>query len=243
MRCARPGTTQVIVGAVVVVVAIAALDTLRSSKDDGASPAMTTSPAERQNRMETVISGRPDPAGGPFIGTISRSEGGIPVSLTVTKAGWEAHDNISINKNVVGPQGAEAIVFWASFPAGDSADPCPNLLSPSIGPTLGNLAAAVVRAPGIELVRGPTTVSVGGRPAKHMVLTVRQDVGCHPGFFYAWRETVGGAYWGETKAETINVWIVEVDGTRLFIEAQTSKDASPELQQEIEEIVGSIRFG
>lgn len=240
MRRALSGFTWVIIGAVV---AAAALDTLRSSKDDGAPPAPTTSPAERQTRTETVLSGRPDPAGGPVVGTISRSEGGIPVSLRVTAAGWEAHDNISINKNIRGPQGAEAIVFWASFPDGDSADPCPNLLSPSIGPTLGDLAAAVARAPGIEAVKGPSTVTVGGRAAKHVVLTVRQNVGCHPGFFYAWRETVGGAYWGETKAETINVWIVEVDGTRLFIEAQTSKDATPELQQEIEEIVESIRFG
>jgi hypothetical protein len=33
-----------------------------------------------------------------------------------------------------------------------------------------------------------------------------------------------------------------VDGTRLFIEGETHKDAGPELEQEIEQIVDSIRF-
>jgi hypothetical protein len=42
--------------------------------------------------------------------------------------------------------------------------------------------------------------------------------------------------------DTIRVWIVDVGGTRLFIEAETSKQAGSDLEQEIRQIVESIRF-
>jgi hypothetical protein len=143
----------------------------------------------------------------------------------------------------VGPQGAEAIIFWTSFPDGDYADPCARLLGPRVGSSAGDLAAAVSTAPGTALVTGPSNVILGGRPAKHVALTVREDVGCDPGFFYSWREVNGGALWGTTRVgDTIRVWIVDVDGTRLFVEAATTKQAVGGLKQEAEQIVESIRF-
>jgi hypothetical protein len=84
---------------------------------------------------------------------------------------------------------------------------------------------------------------VGGRPAKHVVLTVREDVGCDPGFFYTWRDVYGGALWPTTGVgDTIRVWIVDVDGTRLFIAAETTEAATDGLEKEIQQIIRSIRF-
>ena len=97
-----------------------------------------------------------------------------------------------------GPQGAEAIIYWTSFPDGDHADPCALELAPSVGPSAADLAAAVSTAPGTKLVKGPSNVTLGGHPAKHVVLTVREYVGCDPGFFYTWREVFGGAFWRTT---------------------------------------------
>ena len=155
--------------------------------------------------------------------------------------GWERFSSIStdksaggpisINKSIVGPQGAEAIIFWTSFPDGDYADPCARLLSPPVGSSAADLAAAVSTAPGTELLTGPSNVTVGGRPAKHVALTVRENVGCDPGFFYTWRDVYGGALWPTTGVgDTIRVWIVDVDGTRLFIEAETTKASRPRPQ-------------
>jgi hypothetical protein len=150
---------------------------------------------------------------------------------------------ISFNQSVVGPQGAEAIIFWTSFPKGDYADPCARVLSPPVGSSAADLAAAVSTAPGTELVTGPSNVTVGGRPAKHVALTVREKVGCDPGFFYSWRDVNGGALWPTTGVgDTIRVWIVDVDGTRLFIEAETTKQAVGGLEQEVQQIVESISF-
>ena len=117
---------------------------------------------------------------------------------------------ISLNKDVCGAQSAEGIIYWTSFPDGDYADPCARLLSPSTGASAAKLATAVARAPGTRLVKGPADVTLGGRPAKHVVLTVRKKVGCDPGFFFTWRAVDGGTLWTRTGAgATIRVWIVD----------------------------------
>ena len=150
---------------------------------------------------------------------------------------------ISLNKSVAGPQGAEAIIYWTSFPDGDYADPCARLLPPSTGASAAKLATAVSRAPGTKLVKGPSDVTLGERPAKHLVLTVRKNVGCDPGFFYTWRDQPGGALWPTTGVgDTIRVWIVDVNRTRLFIAAATNEQATSSLKKETQQVVESIRF-
>ncbi len=148
---------------------------------------------------------------------------------------------ISFNKSIVGPQGAEAIIYWTSFPNGDHADRCASVLSRRIGPSAAALAAAVSEAPGTRLVAAPASVALGGRPAKYVVLRVRKPIGCEPGFFYSWREVFGGAFWRDTAVgDTIRVWIVDVGATRLFIAAATR--ANWDLAREVRQIVESIRF-
>ena len=118
------------------------------------------------------------------------------------------------------------------------------VLAPSIGRSAADLAAAVSTAPGTKLVKGPSDVTLGGRPAKHVVLTVRENVGCDPGSSTPGPTTrLGGAFWRRRDVgDTIRVWIVAVDGTRLFIAAATAMQAG-RLKKEIQQIVESIRFG
>ena len=165
-----------------------------------------------------------------------------PFSFRVTTPGWERFGTISLNKSTVGPQGAEAIIFWTTFPHGAFADPCAQVLSPR-GRSAAELAHAVSTAPGTELVAGPSDVTVGGHAAKHVALAVRENVGCAPGFFYTWHDVSAGALWPVTHpGDAINVWIVGVRGTHFFIEAETTPQARSDLEHEIRQIVGSIRF-
>jgi hypothetical protein len=176
------------------------------------------------------------------------TEDGIRFSFLARRsAGWERHGGPSarkrprsLNKSAVGPQDAEAMIYWASYPRGDYADPCARVLSPQVGRSAADLAAAVSTAPGTKLVNGPSDVSVGGRPAKHVVLAVRENVGCDPGFFYTWQAGRLGAFWRTTDVgDMIRVWIVAVGGKRLFIAAATKGGM---LTKEIQQIVASIRF-
>ena len=150
---------------------------------------------------------------------------------------------ISLNKDVAGAQSAEGIIYWTSFPDGDYADPCVRLLGRSVGRSAAALATAVATAPGTKLVMGPSDVTLGGHPAKFVWLKVRKQIGCEPGFFYKWEDEQGGELWPWTPAgSTIRVWILDVDGTRLFIAAMTSKQATLRLKNAIYWIVQSIRF-
>ncbi|HEX6222568.1 MAG TPA: hypothetical protein VF115_15860, partial [Acidimicrobiia bacterium] len=158
--------------------------------------------------------------------------------------GWEVFDGVFMSKSTQGPQGAEAIIYWARFPEGALASACASVSAfwPQ-PPSAAALAAAVASMSGIELISGPSDVTVGGLPAKHVALVVREDTGCDPGFFYNWRAQTGGAIWDRTfLGDTINVWIVDVDRTRLFIAGATHADARPDVWEEIQQIIDSIRF-
>ena len=141
------------------------------------------------------------------------------------------------------------MLFWT--PDNVYADPCAQTtLSPPAGPSAADLAVAVSTLPGTDAT-GPSDVTVGGRAAKHVVLTVREDIACNPEQFYLWYNVgegddcagavVCGRY-ATALGDTIRVWIVEVNGARIFIEAETRKGASPEIEQEIQQIVDSIQF-
>lgn len=195
-----------------------------------------------------------------WLGRHTLTVDGVALSFSVPAVpglGWSRFGSVSINKSVLEPQGAEGIIYWTAFLDGARADPCANLLNLSVSPSVGDLAAAVATAPGTELVTGPSEVTVGGRAAMHVVVTVREDLGCDPGFFFTWQAEPRGSLWMTTEVgDTINVWIVDVDGTRLFIvgeiHADSGQDASDEdvwtaaeqaaLGQEIEQIVDTIQF-
>ncbi len=181
------------------------------------------------------------------IGRHSLTVDGVPLSFSVPQLaynrGWLRYRSIYISKDTVGPQGAEAAVYWTAFPDGATTDPCANLLSLPAEASAAVIAAAVASAPGTELMTGPSDVTVGGRSATHVVLTVREDLGCDPGYFFTWDPASGGPGWWDTGVgDTIGVWIVDIDGTRLFIAGETTPDANAALDEEIQGIVDSIIF-
>jgi hypothetical protein len=168
--------------------------------------------------------------------------GGVPFSFRVPTRGWEAFGDISINKSIVGPQGAEAIIYWTTIP-GDYANPCVDVLGMPVPRTVGKLAAEMAEAPGTELLAGPSTVIVGGRRGKHVALVVRDDVGCDPGYFFIWHDMEAGALWPATEVgDSLSIWVVDARETPIVIAALTSEHATRGLRREIGTIVGSIRF-
>ena len=187
---------------------------------------------------------------------LSRAAGNVSFSFNVPSSNWAPgpsapgtrfNGQLYVSQDAMFGQAAEAVVYWGGFPDGDGANPCAKLRS--VGPSIADLATAVATAPGIELLRAPTDVTVGGRPAKHVVVAVREDVGCGAGFFYAWPDERWGPFWGGAHVgDTIRVWIVDVNGSRLFLGAGTTgrtgsdPDILEQLEQEIQGIVDSIRF-
>jgi hypothetical protein len=168
---------------------------------------------------------------------------GVPFSLSVPTSGWISNGDWGIDKSTgVGPDGA-GFIFWGDTPVGVFADPCANSTSPPVGPSAADLAAAVAAIPGTDLVSGPSDVTVGGYPAKQVVLTIREDVDCDANSFYLWyAPTPDFARYATELGSTIRVWIVDVNGTPVWIDGETYKGAGPEPGQEIQKIIDSIQF-
>jgi len=263
----NPYAKGAIAAAVVVIAAVVGINLLPGSGGEGpVSAAVSPSPPPSQIPDTRPPSPTPTPAaayppdglldGGSYSLTVD----GVSFSFSAPPAkpmldelafteGWAPFGSLLISRNIVGPQGAEAVIYWAGFPDGAFADPCGNIWGVSPGAVL--LAAAVATAPGTAIVAGPSDVTVGGRAAKHVVLNVRERLGCDPGFFYNWKAQTGGAFWLTTDVgDTIKVWIVDVDGTLLFIAGEIHKDSGAPgegevgrvLDQEIQQIVDSIQF-
>jgi hypothetical protein len=150
-----------------------------------------------------------------------------------------------LNKSVgITPEGA-SLLFWDANPIGVFADPCAKKKAPPAGPSAADLASAVSTLPGADLVSGPTDVTVGGRPAKHVVLTVPEDAPCGAGGleFHLWYAPAEGeARYISALGATMRVWIIDVDGTIVWIDGETYKGAGPGPGQEIQQIIDSIQF-
>ena len=218
------------------------LDSLEIERDPGTGDRATRAPAP-----ESSASGRFPVSAGPDgdlrLGRHTAIVDGVRFSFAVSSRGWEAQRSFTINKSFTGPQGAEAILRWTAFPDSVHVDPCPQVVDPAAPVTAADLAAALAAAPGVEPIDGPAEVRVGGLPAMHVVVRVQEDLGCDPGYFYAYEPVMGGALWTETReGGTILVWVLEVDDVLLLIEAQMTAEARSAVRAEILEVVDSIRF-
>jgi hypothetical protein len=213
------------------------------------SPSPSLQPSQSPTRVSYY------PLGEIVAGRYSTSFDGVSFSFRMP-SGWEGRD-VYLSKSTEGPQDAEAILFWATFPGGwiSSSEhtglyvPCIDVLGAPDGQSVADLARTVSTVPGTELVNGPDDVLVGDRAAKQVSLFATYSIldggSCSPGFFYSWDDrTHGGAFWGDMTipGDTIRVWIVDVRGTLVFIEAETHWNASPSVGQEIQQIVDSIQF-
>ena len=103
--------------------------------------------------------------------------------------------------------GAEAVVYWTGFAAdGGLAKPCDRLLGGVEDPSASELAGLLAATPGTRVIEPPTDVTVGERPAVHILLAVLEDRGCDPGYFFTWPDEGWGSAWYRTNTgDTIEV--------------------------------------
>jgi hypothetical protein len=242
-----------VTAATVVVLTVVGVNLLSPSGDVGRpppslspppSPTPTGQPSPSPSQSE-VNFGSADYT----IGRHSVTVDGVQFSFEIRTSHWEPWQRgpeptggRNLNKSILPSDGqdAEGIVYWTGFPDGTYAEPCGNLLDLPVGATIADIANAVATAAGTELVTAPVDVSVGGVPAKYVAVMVREDLGCDPAYFHAWQAPYGGAFWLTAEVgTTISVWILDIDGTQLFIAGETRHEG---LMGEIHQIIDSIQF-
>ena len=228
--------TSVAVGAAaVLVLAVLAYQFLPTSSVGPPGP----SPTPTQDTRPAVPSaGLLDPAARHF----ARLEG-VGFTFDVPD-GWISNGNFGMDREGgIGPDGA-SFIFWTEDADAVFADSCQKRLAEPVGPLAADLAAAIAEMPQLELIEGPTAVTVGGQPGQVVVIKVPDEIPCAPEQFYLWGDEndAGAARYATTAGMTLYVWLVDVNGARVQIDGETYEGAGPEPGDELRAIVDSIEF-
>jgi hypothetical protein len=245
-----------IAAAAVLVVAVVGYNLLPGSRDVGVGPAVSPSPSATSSPSPSPAASSTaeafPPAGALEIGRHALTQNDVAFTLDISTSGWFSSgltvppDGGTLKKGTIGQVDSAWMLIWSID--GVYTDPCGHVAGPPVSPSATDLAAAVAAMPGVDVITGPVDVTLDGLPAKHVAITVREDVDCDASDFYLWYDDVQCdgddpcPRWASALGQTSKVWIIEVDGTHVWIEAETYKGASPELEQEIQQIVDSIRF-
>jgi hypothetical protein len=190
------------------------------------------------------------PAGAMAVGRHAMTLAGVPLSIELMTTGWSSNGDFSVAKGDFqsGTPDSASFILWRVSAADNTfSDPCAQTpLDPPAGPSATELAAAVANVPGLELVSGPSAVTIGGHLAQHVVVKVPADIGCIPEKFYLWYDADDASgqlgRYASALNSTIYVWIIEVDGTIVWIDGETYATSGAAAVQEVEQIVNSIQF-
>jgi len=211
------------------------------------SPDATPSPAP----SPTIAVAFP-PVGPLAVGRHTFTEDDLEFSLAISSSGWVSRGygadirGGNIKKGSFEQPDSAWVLIWSIDGVYD--DPCGQVAGPVLSGNPADLAAAVAGLPAATAT-GPSDMTIGGYPAKHVTLVYGADAGCAPSSYYPWYNDLAcGAdapcsRWLSAINSTLRAWIVDVNGTHFWIEAETYEGASPELDQELREMVDSIQFG
>jgi hypothetical protein len=127
---------------------------------------------------------------------------------------------------------------------------------PPVGPSVEDLATSLANLAPFRVTSAPEDVSVHGYPGMHLELTVPDlpvsddgsFTGCDESNLKSWVAAIdageaGDAFYGYTgPGYTEELWILDVEGTRLMIAAGRSPGSPSEDIEELRAIVDSIRI-
>lgn len=178
-------------------------------------------------------------------------EGGGQLIFTVPADGWFSIDNWFLGKNdIPDPSDGYDMTLLPYQVANVYPDPCHwhgKPLDPPVGPTVADLAAALV-APDGRGAPAPKDVTVGGYAGTKVELSIPDDVvteRCDEGDYGRWSPTADPSHYGPYTyghGQHDTVYILDVEGTRSVIDANYLPGTSKEDLAELKKLVASIRF-
>ena len=168
----------------------------------------------------------------------------LPKIAITLPSGWRSYGGFVVQK-FHGPTQVMGLSFWDV--AKVYGTPCrwqsKGLVDP--GTTVGGLAAALASQP-LRSATTPTDVVLAGARGKYLRLTVPKHIDfarCDRGSFESWTG-LGWASdrWEQGPGELDRLWILNVDGQRLVVDAGYLPAATTKDRAELDRVVHSIRF-
>ena len=248
-----------IAAAAVLVVAIVGLNLLPGGGGIG-GPAATPTAAPTPTAIPTPTAtaapsqGLFPPPGPVPVGPLALVVNGHRFTMDIATNDWTGEipaiaegANLTKGAGHMRPDDGIWLPIWAAD--GVYSDPCRAIRGPKLSPSGSALAAAIAALPATDVVTAPKKVTIGGRDATYVAIRFHDDVGCAPGSYMMWWEhtpcdgsTQPCGRYVTAGGQTNHVWIFEIDGTHIFIEGETYKGAKPEVEQQLQQMIRSIRF-
>jgi hypothetical protein len=227
-----------LVAALVIVAVVFGVSTLTGDDAQPLIPGSTATPSP--SPIHTLPDGALEP--GTYI--VSAEDPGFDASYRITISvpdGYEGFQGWAVLKRLTSETGVSAQVVSSVY-----ADPCHwsgAEIDPSLTRDLDSLVAALVSQPGRH-ASTPTDVTVDGFAGKYMEQTVPAGidslVDCDGGEYRSWLDAEGARY--HQPGEHNLLWIVDVDGVPLVIDAAFQPGTSAQLRAELLRMVESIRI-
>ena len=232
--------------AAVVVVALIGFQLFRGGNVGGPGPSPSESPTQAPTATPVASPAAFPPSGQMAIGRHPMTLAGHKLSIEFPTAGWLSNGQWGVDRGSLTAPDSANFIFWPdSAPDTVFSDPCSETnMSPPPGTSAVELAAAVAGLPGINVVSGPSAVTVGGYPSQHVVFTVPSDIGCAPEHFYLWEDldNPGNSRYATQLDQTFYVWIIQVDASVVWIDGETFVTSNAAAVQGVQDVVNSIRF-
>lgn len=220
-----------------------------------ATPMVTATPQPSAEPTSTPQAGLPE---GPYSfepeGPFSSEDSGMTVTVTIPASGW----GFDRTWNLLGrdrPADAPFIAFWA-FPDEEfyvPADPCrADSTRPETPATTVDEIAAALAGQASRDASEPVDVMIGGYAGKSLILHAPEGADeseCETGDFVTYFTSMNtdldpeGFYRNTQRPDEVSeLWILDVDGTIVIVDAVSSPGGATELVEEIRGVVESATF-
>ncbi len=171
--------------------------------------------------------------------------GPLPRAIMDVPEGYFSHGGYVIDAGLDGVTDDQLGQISAWHAVQVLSDPCRRSTAADVGPTVDDLAHALVRATGPSTQ--PRPVVLDGHRGVTLEVTIPPDTDmsrCTFGEYSLWRtEPRGDSAYSPTTPGVVNrLWILDVDGTRLVVVASLFPDETDELHQEQIAIAESAHF-
>jgi hypothetical protein len=174
----------------------------------------------------------------------------FPKVVIVVPNGWVSYKSFAV-QSLVGTPRQLVVSFWNVVDV--YANGC-HWLGPMIdpGPTVDGLAAVLAARP-LRSATAPVAVSLGGYEGEYLAWSVPADIhfsscdrgpGDTTGFFESWtgNGTGGTDRYQQAPGQVDRLWILDVEGQRLVIDAGSLPGATKQDRAEQTKVVDSITF-
>lgn len=175
------------------------------------------------------------------------------VTFEVAAPGWTSW--VGTGKGEEGDEaGIRIVALTVAAPSHVVSDPCTEESWDDPGPGVDDLADALANLPGFELTVPVSDVTAYGYAGKHLELQVPDDipfehggfVGCSEAEFKSWRsDTERGRIldrFYQGPGHLVEFWILDVEGSRLLLEASRFPDSLAADVAELQAVLDSIHI-